>query len=228
MATRLLLTEARRYAAAAARPACALLTLGVVHLITASVLAARPTSPPSPDDPPLELIEVVTTAWLLAALAMLVWLAGSLVRAAREPANDAEAADHLQSLRDRAIIEGHTLVEIHRTLWATQAGQQALSVSITGQVAEIWLPEIRLPDGCFALINAGGAQVSIVGWAPVGQVAAARRHQHRVALRHLPPAGHERRVAHAAKANLVAEAERTVRTNQQPFQELQAPQDPQR
>ena len=157
----------------------------------------------------------MTTAWSLAVLAMFAWLAVSLVRAARQPARDAEAADHLQSLRDRAIIEGHDLVEIHRTLWASQAGQQALSVNITtGQVSELWLPEVRLPDGSFAMITTtAGGHTNIVGWADPDQIASAHRDRHRQAIRQLA----RRRgkgLQGAVAATLLAEAERATRERQ--------------
>lgn len=155
------------------------------------------------------LTELVVTLWSVAGLAGFAWLVVAIVRAARQPALDAEAADHLQSLRDRAIIDRHDLVEIHHTRWATQAGQHAVAVNIcTGAVGDVWLPEVHLPDGSFALLARDGKSAALAAWASPEQVTATHRYRRRAVLR-MPAC--RRRCSFEETGAVVAEAEALVR-----------------
>ncbi|MBK8468249.1 MAG: hypothetical protein IPL45_00190 [Actinomycetales bacterium] len=214
MTIRLLRYETRRYAAAARGPLLVLLVL----LVLLALSVARPvvdgllTGPPGGQLPVAPAGGVVTyllgTLGSVAVLAGSAWLGAAIVRAAPQPGRDAEAAGHLQSLRDRAVIEGRDLVEID-TRWATQAGQQAVAINVcTGAVGDVWLPEVRLPDGAFALLARDGESAAIAAWASPEQVTATHRHQRPVAVR--KPSRGQRHSDKDGRA-MVAEAEALVR-----------------
>lgn len=210
MTIRLLVAEIRRYARGVRAPAGALLVLGGGRAVAPDVRLTLFDVSRAAADSTAAALGLLMTLWSIAALGAIVWLLVELVGAARQPTRDAEAAERLQGLRDRTLIEGHVLVEIHRTLWATQAGQRAVVVNVTtGEVSEIWLPDTCIPDGSFAVITTAGGRTGIVGWAGPEEIASACRDRHRRAIRPLCRQS-GKGLQRAMTAALLAEAEKAT------------------
>jgi hypothetical protein len=199
--TRWVLVEVRRFARALAAPALvvAVVTLTGAGLTHVAVVGAAPVA-----------------AWICGLIAALAWLVRNALNAARGPRGDERAADRLQVLRNRAAQNpGHLLVAIHEVLWVGPAGQRVHAVDVArGVVHDVWLPEVALPIGAFAVLDVTANPVRVVDWLDRAALASARQHEaraavHRRALAHRDQRATARREWVAARS-LVHEAERLL------------------
>ena len=199
--TRWVLVETRRYARATAVPALvaaavALTGLGLAHVGDVGAAAAA--------------------ACICGLLAALAWLGRNALTSAREPHGDQRAADRLQVLRYRAAQHpGHLLVAIHDVLWVGPAGQRVHAVDVArGVVHDVWLPEVALPIGAFAVLDVTANPVRVVDWLDRAVLASARRHEARTAELRRARTHRDQRAAarreRGAARSLVQEAERLL------------------
>jgi hypothetical protein len=199
--TRWVLVEVRRFARAMAAPALvvAVVTLTGVGLIRVGVVGAA-----------------AAAAWISGLIAALAWLGRNALTAARGPRSDERAADRLQVLRNRAAQKpGRLLVAIHDVLWVGPAGQRVHAVDVArGVVHDIWLPEVALPVGAFAVLDATISPARVVDWLDSAVLASARRHETRAAVRRRALAHRKERTAARRERTdaqtLVQEAERLL------------------
>lgn len=144
-----------------------LLTLGVLLVVgEVSALGAWTTT--------LETSRRVAT--VLAGL----WLVLAIGVAAHKTKRDERAHQRLQQLRDAAQERGRALVHVQTEVWSSGAGQHVVVVNIaTGHRYGLWLPEVHVPTGAFALVEQRDLGVAVIGWAAQRTVDAAHRHEHR-------------------------------------------------
>lgn len=144
-----------------------LLTLGVLLVVgEVSPLGAWTTT--------LEISRRVAT--VLAA----PWLVLAISVAAHKTKRDARAHQRLQQLRAAAQETGRALVYVQTEVWSSGAGQHVVVVNIaTGHRYGLWLPEVQLQKGAFALVEQRDLGVAVIGWAAQRTVDAAHRHEHR-------------------------------------------------
>jgi hypothetical protein len=199
--TRWVLVEVRRFSRATAVPAlvAASVALTGVGLTRVGDVGA-----------------VATATWVCGVLAALAWLGRNALTAVRGPCGDERAADRLQVLRNRAAqIPGHRLVAIHAVLWVGPAGQRVHAVDVVGGVVyDVWLPEVALPVGAFAVLDVASGAVRVVDWLDRAVLASARRHETRALARRRALAHREERTAARRERTdartLVQEAERLL------------------
>lgn len=201
----LLLIEARRYVRATSAPGLAL----VAVLIAPGVLDRAWTAPPPAAD------RAVGAAWSGALAAALAWLIRSVVVAALQPRRDRRDSERLQVLRD-LLHAGHMLVAIQHVTWIGAAGQQAHALDVTrGTLHDIWLSEVALPVGSFAVLDLTIDPIRVIDWLDRAAVARAHRHDAREAARRSSDATRAHRVAarreRAAVAQVIQEAERLLK-----------------
>jgi len=201
----LLLIEVRRYLRATA---AAGLVLVAVLIAPGVIDHASPALPPAAGP-------VVVAAWVCALAAAVAWLIRSVVVAALQPRRDRHASERLQVLRDRSHGPGHMLVAIQHVPWVTAAGQQVHALDVTrGAVHDVWLSEVALPVGSFAVLDLTTDPVRVVDWLDARAVGRARRHDSLRAARQQQRVRRAERIAarrqrHAA-AEVVREAERLL------------------
>lgn len=199
--TRCVLVEVRRFARATAAPAlaAAVITVTGVGLIQVGVVGAA-----------------AAAAWICGLIAALAWLGRNALTEARGRGRDERAADRLQVLRNRAAqYPGHLLVSIHDVVWVGPAGQRVHAVDVArGVVHDVWLPEVALPIGAFAVVDVTANPVRVVDWLDRAVLASARRHETRTSVRRRALAHREERTAarreRTAAQTIVQEAERLL------------------
>jgi len=204
----LLLIGARRYLRATAAPGLAV----VAVLIVPGVLDGA--SPPLP----AATERVFVVGWVCALAAVGTWLMRSVVVAALQPRRDWRASEHLQVLRDRSHAPGHMLVAIQHVTWIGAAGQQVHAMDVTrGTLHDLWLSEVALPVGAFAVVDLTADPIRLIDWLDARTVVLARRHDALSAARcrqcsRRAERDAARRTRHAAAA-LIREAERLLRSD---------------
>jgi len=201
----LLLIEVRRYVRATAAPglvlAAVLIAPGVIDRASASLSPAAD--------------RVVVAAWACALAAVVARLIRAIVVAALQPRRDRRASERLQVLRDRSHAPGHMLVAIQHVTWIGTAGQRVHALDVTrGTLHDLWLSEVALPVGSFAVLDLTMDPVRVIDWLDARAVAKARRHDSLRAARQQQRVRRAERIAtrrqrHAA-AEVVREAERLL------------------
>lgn len=189
-------------------------TAAHVIVVAAILSAGRVLDGLSIADPPLT--ETAAAVWVGALAAALVWLRRAVVVAAIQPRRDSRASERLQALRDRAQAPGHTMLAIQHVAWTGAAGQRVHALDIThGTVHDLWLSEVALPVGSFAVLDLTADPVRVVDWLDHSAVARASRHDALAATRHRRLARRAKRDAarreRDAAAAVVQEAERLLR-----------------
>lgn len=124
--------------------------------------------------------KTVETSWLVAAAVAAAWLAVATGMTVYRTRRDGHAHRRLQGLRDAAQTPGRALVHVEAVAWRSRAGQHAFVVNVaTGYRYRLWLPEVDLPDGAYAVIEQCVVGVIVIDWVGPRTVDAAHRHQRR-------------------------------------------------
>lgn len=177
-------SSARQVLRAAAPP---LLTLGVLLVIGE-----------------LALLDAWTTTFdttrLVAAVLAGVWLVIAIAMAGHRVKRDSHAHQRLQELRDDTQAPGRALVHVQTLVSVSAAGQYAVVVNIaTGYRYRLWLPEVHLPIGAYAVVEQRVVGVAVIDWVGQRTVDAAHRHERRHPERR--DSGHQVRAAVADPAD---------------------------
>lgn len=155
-------------------------------LAVLAIVVVTPSLLPPEAGPVLRLVpdRALSIAWMAAVVATLMWLLVAGARTVFRPAHDRRAAQHLQSLRDRAARNNAHLLCIERPILQSLAGQRIVASDVqVGKVIEIWLSEAALPAGAFALVALDRGPGTLVDWIPPSELAAARRAERAEATR---------------------------------------------
>ncbi len=109
-----------------------------------------------------------------------LWLVAAIVVTGCRMRRDTRAHRRLQALREAAQVPGRALVHVQTAVWSSDAGQHAVVVNVpSGHRYRLWLPEVHLPIGAFALLAQGEPGVVVLGWLDARTVAAGHRHERR-------------------------------------------------
>lgn len=128
------------------------------------------------------------------------------------PRREAELADRLCVMLDRACAPGWHLVEIRGDSWASAAGQEAVAIDVrTGGSFTVWFAQAHFPTGSMVLVDDLGRPVD---WLLEHQVTAAHRHQSRRSAHATSPRASRTRAraVRLASNDLLSEAEDLLRS----------------
>lgn len=140
--------------------------------------ATRSLLPPSPTLSGTDglLADVLYVATAAAAM----WLVAAVCWAASRPLRDRRASQRLQHLRDLATEPNRALVHVTTVFWSITAGQHAIVVNVsTGIPYRVWIPEMDIPVGAFAVLERSDHGVRQIGALLARGVEAAHRHESR-------------------------------------------------
>lgn len=122
--------------------------------------------------------ETVETSLLVGSLGAAVWLLTGVVVTGCRLRREMLAHQRLQELRDRAQASGRALVHVQTVMSSSSAGQHAVVVNVaTGFRYRLWLPEVNLPIGAYAVIEQCVVGVAVIDWVGRRTVEAAHRHE---------------------------------------------------
>ncbi|WP_456788352.1 hypothetical protein [Cellulomonas sp. P5_C5] len=123
-----------------------------------------------------DLHAAAVRVWQAVAVLIGLWLASCVWRTGRRPVLDRHAARHLQDLRDRADAAGWSLVCVVELRESSPAGQRVIAIDVrTGVADDIWLSEVCLLVGSYALVHRHGAGLDLVDNLDPSELLAARR-----------------------------------------------------
>lgn len=100
---------------------------------------------------------------LVTTVAACLWLVAAIVVTGCRMRRDTRAHRRLQALREAAQVSGRALVHLQTVVWSSSAGQHAVVVNVaSGHRYRLWLPEVHLPIGAFALLERAGNGARVV------------------------------------------------------------------
>jgi len=125
--------------------------------------------------------ESAETSLLVGSLGAAVWLLAAVVVTGCRLRREMLAHQRLQELRDRTQASGRALVHVQTVVSSSGAGQHAVVVNVaTGFQYRLWLPEVNLPIGAYAVIEQRAVGVAVIDWVGPRTVDAAHRDEQRV------------------------------------------------
>lgn len=203
--TREVLTELRRYVRATAAP----------FTVVAAILSARRLLDGFPITA-APLTEAAAAVWVGALSAAVAWLVRAIVVAVLQPRRDRRASERLQAIREHSHAPGHALLAIEHVAWIGAAGQRVHALDVRhGTVHDLWLSEVALPVGSFAVFDLTADPLRVIDWLDHPTVARARGHDALAAARQQRRARRPNRAVarreRDAAAAVIEEAERLLR-----------------